>query len=168
VTLGDIEEMVRNGKNVRVRDSKTEEDLTRVILTQILLERHPERLQMFPIAFLHEILRADQMALDWLKVYFGQAKNFIESLPSTAAADLVPGIDLWKLWAPGPGMRPTPSNDESGGEAPPLEERLDKNGAKENQRSGPEKEMAKRLAELERRLKQLEATRDEEPIRKGG
>ena len=104
--------MVRDGKNVRVRDSKTEEDLTRVILTQILLERHPERLQMFPVALLHEILRADQMALDWLTVYLGQAKNFIESLPTTTAADVVPGMDLWKLWMPGEVNPAEPPSEE--------------------------------------------------------
>ena len=149
VTLGDIEEMVQSGKNVRVRDSKTDEDLTRVILTQILLERHPERLQMFSAALLHEILRADQMALDWLKVYLGQAKSFIESLPATTAVDFAPGMDLWKFWMPR-----TNDQDESRGDA------VDDSRPAGDQRSSSEAEMAKRLAELERRLNELESSRD--------
>ncbi len=170
VTLGDIEEMVRNGKNVRVRDSKTEEDLTRVILTQILLERHPERLQMFPVALLHEILRADQMALDWLTVYLGQAKNFIETLPSTTAADFVPGMDLWKLWMPGSAGQADPPNDVAASDVAasdvaaskdaPSEATPEDDQQSDNQRPGSEKEMAKRLAELERRLNELESNRD--------
>lgn len=146
VTLGDVEDMVRAGKNVRVRDSKTQNDLTRVILLQILLERHPERLQMFPTALLHEFLRADQMALDWLKVYLGQAKNFMESLPTTSAADLVPGMDLWQLWMPGAGAGSEPSRDEAPEDNQPP--------------AGSASEMAQRLAELERRLNELEAGRD--------
>ena len=170
VTLGDIEEMVQNGKNVRVRDSKTDEDLTRVILTQILLERHPERLQMFPVALLHEILRADQMALDWLTVYLGQAKSFIASLPTTTAADLVPGMDLWKLWMPGalsqtepptaePPTAEPPTAEPPGAEPPGAEAGRD-NQQEDNQPSRSKKEMADRLAELERRLNELEANRD--------
>ncbi len=73
---------------------------------------------MFPVALLHEILRADQMAIDWLTVYLGQAKNFIESLPTTTAADLVPGMDLWKLWMPGDlNAAETPSAEVQGKDA---------------------------------------------------
>src|SRR5262245_48844890 len=43
VTLPEIAELVRKGRTVTVRDSKTGEDLTRSILTQIILEHHPER-----------------------------------------------------------------------------------------------------------------------------
>lgn len=162
VTLGDIEELVRSGKQVRVRDSKTQEDLTRVVLTQILLERHPERLQMFPVALLHEILRADQMALDWLKVYLGQTKSFIESLPSASASDFVPGMDLWKLWMPGAALRPESSSETEAepDEEPPREAGQRQDRDEEDHPSQSEREMAKRLAELEQRLIQLEASRD--------
>ena len=160
VTLGDIEEMVRNGKNVRVRDSKTEEDLTRVILTQILLERHPERLQMFPVALLHEILRADQMALDWLTVYLGQAKNFIESLPTKTAADLVPGMDYWKLWMPGSPNQTKPPREDAPVESRRVDDQQADGEQADGERSESEKRMAERLAELERRLNELEASRD--------
>jgi polyhydroxyalkanoate synthesis repressor PhaR len=139
VTLGEIEDMVRSGKNVLVRDSKSQEDLTRVILAQILLERHPERLRMFPVPLLHEFLRADQMALDWLTVYLGQAKAFMETLPG--AATFAPGMDYWQRWMTGAALR---SDDESPKENPPSE---------------PDGEMAERLADLERRLKELEARR---------
>ena len=91
VTLGDIEELVFGGRDVRVRDSKSDEDLTRLILTQIILERHPERLKMFPRAFLHSILRADHLAMDWLTAYFGQAMSYMESIVGASAPPLAPG-----------------------------------------------------------------------------
>ena len=152
VTLGDIEEMVREGKNVRVRDSKSQEDLTRVVLAQILLERHPERMQMFPVALLHEILRADQMSLDWLKVYLGQAKVLMESLPATAASGFIPGMDYWKRWMPG-----AVTSSESPAEQPSDET---EESVKNSQPSRSEKQMAERLAELERRIIELEANRE--------
>ncbi|MCA9213708.1 MAG: polyhydroxyalkanoate synthesis regulator DNA-binding domain-containing protein [Planctomycetales bacterium] len=145
VTLGEIEEMVRSGTNICVRDSKSKEDLTRVILTQILIERHPERLQMFPVALLHEALRADQMAFDWLKAYLSQAQAFMNSLPSSAATPFVSGLDIWKQWMPGVGTQTPPDVEPTSGASPSDDS---------------ETEMAKRLAELERRLKDLETNRE--------
>ena len=69
ITLQDIEDLVCQGHTLDVRDSKSDEDLTRVVLTQILLERHPERMDMFPIAFLHLMLRANDLALEFLRVF---------------------------------------------------------------------------------------------------
>ena len=97
VTLRDIESLVLAGKDVRVRDSKSEEDLTGTILTQILLERHPERMRVFSVPFLHALLRADQMAIDWLSVYFGQAMSVMQGTSTTG----LPGMELWKGMMPG-------------------------------------------------------------------
>lgn len=148
VTLGDIEAMVLEGRNVSVRDNKSDEDLTRVILMQILLERHPERIKLFPAAVLHEILRADQMALDWMAVYFGQAKSMLDGMTGTG---FVPGMDLWKPFAsknaadvsPPTARNPADASTDSG---------------KREQES--QTEMADRLAALERRLKELEGKKD--------
>lgn len=144
VTVGEIEAMVLSGKDVRIRDNKTQEDLTRVVLMQILVERHPERLKMFPIAFLHELLRADQLALDWLTVYLGQARTMMRGFADSTAAPLAPGIEYWQSLLSGMiggKVRPEPSSDD---EVPASDE------------SQREQDLLKRLAELEARLKQLE------------
>ena len=39
ITLQDLEDLVLQGKKIEVRDSRSGDDLTRPILTQILLER---------------------------------------------------------------------------------------------------------------------------------
>ena len=141
VTVGDIEAMVLEGRNIRVRDSKSDEDLTRVILTQILLERHPERMKLFPVPFLHAILRADRMALNWLSVYFGQALSFMEEIKRAPGVQLVPGMNLWRSLMAG------------GASSPPGEktEPVEQDGFEDRQ------ELANKLAEMERRLKQLES-----------
>lgn len=146
VTLGEIEALVLRGQNVRVRDSKTDEDLTRVILVQILLERHPERMKMFPVVFLQEILRADQMALDWLTVYFGQAKAFMEGVANSASASFMPSVNFWQSFMTG--SKKTPEALAAENSIPHAEEN--------RERPQSEIAMAKRLAELERRLNQLE------------
>ena len=92
ITLQDLEALVMEGKKIEVRDSKTGEDLTRAILTQILLERHPERMEMFPVAMLHGILQANDMVLDFFRAYLRQSVAVLEQLqqPTPQATFLAP------------------------------------------------------------------------------
>lgn len=85
VTLGDIESMVREGQTIEVHDSRTGEDLTRQVLTQILLERHPDKMDFFPVALLHGLLRANDLATDFWKAYLRQALQTLEGLQRNVA-----------------------------------------------------------------------------------
>jgi len=78
VTLQEIVAMVREGKAVTVRDSKSQEDLTGTILTQILLEYHPERVGVFPVPFLHLMIRANEIVLAFLREYLRQSLTYLE------------------------------------------------------------------------------------------
>jgi polyhydroxyalkanoate synthesis repressor PhaR len=168
VTLGDIESIVLEGKSVRVLDSKSGEDLTRMILTQIILERHPERMHMFPVAFLHEILRADKLVLDWLAVYFGQALKLMEGVSRRPTLPLLPGLDFWRALfvnsppAASPESKATNSASSpsvSGGQA--SSETLNVTAISElpaDPEGNPSLELVTRILELERRLAQLEQT----------
>jgi polyhydroxyalkanoate synthesis repressor PhaR len=84
ITLQDLEDLVKKGKKIEVKDSKTGEDLTRSILTQILLERHPEKMEMFPVAMLHGILQANDMVLEFLRGYLRQSLTILEQLQQPA------------------------------------------------------------------------------------
>jgi polyhydroxyalkanoate synthesis repressor PhaR len=84
VTLQDIETLVLEGTNVVVRDSRTGEDLTRQVLTQILMERHPQKMDLFPVAMLHSILRANALALELWRGYMTQALAAMDSLKKAA------------------------------------------------------------------------------------
>ena len=90
VTLQDIETLVLEGTNVEVRDSRTGEDLTRQVLTQILMERHPQKMDLFPVGMLHSILRANDMAVDLWRGYMRQALAAMESLQKVAAPFALP------------------------------------------------------------------------------
>jgi polyhydroxyalkanoate synthesis repressor PhaR len=80
VTLGEIEDLVLEGRTIEVRDSRTGEDITRQILTQILLERHPDKMEFFPAAFLHALLRANDLATEFWRAYLRQAMIALDGL----------------------------------------------------------------------------------------
>lgn len=79
VTLQNVEDTIRQGRTVSVRDSKSGEDLTRSILTQILLERYPERLELLPVNLLHLILRANEMLLGVIRESVRQSLRYVEA-----------------------------------------------------------------------------------------
>jgi len=78
ITLQDVEDAVQRGRTVVVRDSKTGEDLTRSILTQLLLERHPERMDLFPISLLHLMIRSNEVMLGVIRESVRQSLGYIE------------------------------------------------------------------------------------------
>jgi polyhydroxyalkanoate synthesis repressor PhaR len=56
VTLEEIEEMIRAGREISVVDATSGEDLTSVTLTQIILENERNRRANLPSAFLHQLI----------------------------------------------------------------------------------------------------------------
>lgn len=132
VTLGDIEELVRTGHTIEVRDSRTDEDLTRPILAQILLERHPDKMEMFPVAMLHGILRANDLAIEFMRTYMRHSLAALEHVQVPAPALPLPTpLDWMVSFFPGMTPRPPVAPDTAS--------------------------MARRLAELEDRIERLEA-----------
>lgn len=150
VTLQELEQLVRDGRTICVRDSKTGEDLTRTILTQIILERFPERMDLIPVPLLHMLLRANDLALDWLRTYLRQSLAFLEQMPGSmlssaftppqafttppsftpptpfaAATPFTPPVDwmrsLFAPWQETPSQQPkAESSDQAVPDSPPV------------------------------------------------
>jgi polyhydroxyalkanoate synthesis repressor PhaR len=57
VTLDDLAEMVRSERDFVVYDAKTGEDLTRAVLTQIIVEQESRGENLLPISFLRQLIR---------------------------------------------------------------------------------------------------------------
>jgi polyhydroxyalkanoate synthesis repressor PhaR len=57
ITLEDVADMVRQGEDLKVVDARTNEDLTRAVLTQIIVEQEAKGENLLPIKFLREIIR---------------------------------------------------------------------------------------------------------------
>ena len=67
VTLEEIEEMIRAGKEISVVDAASGEDLTAVTLTQIVLENERNHRGNLPIVFLHQLIKHGEAWQDFLQ-----------------------------------------------------------------------------------------------------
>ena len=56
VTLDDLATMIKEGGNFVVYDAKTGEDITRSVLTQIIVEQEQKGQNMLPISFLRQLI----------------------------------------------------------------------------------------------------------------
>lgn len=56
VTLEDLFDMIKVGDVFEVKDAKTEEDLTRSVLTQIIFEQEGKGYSLLPISFLRQLI----------------------------------------------------------------------------------------------------------------
>lgn len=57
VTLDDLARMVREGRDVVVQDAKTGEDISRSVLTQIVLEQEARGQPLLSVGFLKDLIR---------------------------------------------------------------------------------------------------------------
>ncbi len=143
VSLEDIERLVLEGQRVEIRDSQTGQDLTRPVLTQIIMDRQPEKMLIFPVDMLHFILRSNDMVTDFLRDYFRHALTYLDYLQrhGTAATNLARPMHWIKAWI-----------DEI---APQRQK--DADATQSNAESGQtDAALAERVAKLEKRLRRLE------------
>ncbi len=63
VGLSDIYDLVAQGYDVQVLDSRTGDDITNSVLMQIILDRESDKLIAFPPAILHQIIRTQRQFL---------------------------------------------------------------------------------------------------------
>lgn len=84
VTLEDLRELIKNNEDFVVRDAKTEEDLTNIILAQIILDQEGKGTNLLPLSFMRDIIRAydnslQQMLPTYLESSMAQFKEHQES-----------------------------------------------------------------------------------------
>ncbi len=56
ITLENLSQMVRDGRDFRVVDAKTDEDITHTVLTQIIMEEEGRGKAMLPAGFLRQLI----------------------------------------------------------------------------------------------------------------
>lgn len=107
VTLEELEELIRAGKEISVVDVSTGEDLTSVTLAQIILENERSRRASLPTAFLHQLIKHGEAWQEFVQKTF---KSSLEGIMSSQReADRV--FREWALragWLPSPGAAPAP------------------------------------------------------------
>jgi polyhydroxyalkanoate synthesis repressor PhaR len=73
VTLNQVADLIRQGRQVEVADAKTNEDVTAFILTQIILEEAKNKKFLLPIPVLHLIIQfGDNILGDFFEKYLQQ------------------------------------------------------------------------------------------------
>ena len=83
--------MVRNGKDVQVVDAKTGEDLTRLTLTQVIVEDAKDQRAALPLEVLRELIVASNHAgRDFVMWYLKSAFDAYRKLEGTVESSLQP------------------------------------------------------------------------------
>jgi polyhydroxyalkanoate synthesis repressor PhaR len=114
VNLSDIAAAVRRGAEIKVVDAKSGEDLTRVILTQIIVEDAKEQPTGLPLELLRQLIVAsDQAGKEFLMWYLHSAFEAYHKLQDTVQSRLsevrsaaLSPLNLMKNFLTGP---PNPS-----------------------------------------------------------
>jgi len=83
INLEDIAEFVRAGKDVQVVDAQTGEDLTRVTLTQIIMEDAKQQPTGLPLELLKQlIVSSDRMGREFIMWYLKSAYDAYQTVQS--------------------------------------------------------------------------------------
>jgi polyhydroxyalkanoate synthesis repressor PhaR len=79
VTLNEVADYIRQGRNVQIFDAKSKENVTAFTLTQIVLEQAKNNNALLPDAVLHMIIRyGDNLLGEFFEKYFIQTfQNFV-------------------------------------------------------------------------------------------
>jgi polyhydroxyalkanoate synthesis repressor PhaR len=117
VTLEEIEEMIRAGREVSVVDAATGEDLTSVTLAQIILENERNHRSALPAAFLHQLIKYGEAWQDFVQ---RSMRSSLEGLVSNQREM----ERVFREWSVRAGWGPAASREEPRREAEPEAQRL--------------------------------------------
>jgi len=149
VTLEEISSLIRNGYEVKVIDSQSGTDISKVVLIQVILESEKNREDILPVSFLHMLIKyGNKIAKDFFENYFLMMFQPYLSVQNNMQKNL----HIWKElgWTP-PGF---PNNEEIDGND--QEERFDKDITRDLEKGDKKKIDTDNVKNLEDRLKQLE------------
>jgi len=160
VTLDDIGALIREGNEVKVIDSQTGTDISKVILIQVVLESEKNKEDILPVSFLHMLIKyGNKVAKDFFENYFLMMFQPYFSVQENFKKN----IRLWQEmgWIP-PGVKLPPNFDlmnlteiPAGGELPWVKSE----SAKETtppQTAMEVEYLKEKIKELEKKIKSLD------------
>jgi polyhydroxyalkanoate synthesis repressor PhaR len=142
ITLEEVRQLVLSGESFEVRDAKTNEDLTRAVLLQIIAEHEQHGQPIFSTTLLSQIIRFYGDAMQGfvggylensLKVFLEQQHKFRDQLNSLLGQTpwsmlnevTERNLELWRSLQGGAaaGAKTTPSADDPEGDKPTRKRR---------------------------------------------
>jgi polyhydroxyalkanoate synthesis repressor PhaR len=148
VNLEDIAAFIREGREVKVVDAKTGQDLTRVTLTQIITEDAKDKPTGLPLELLRQlIIASDEVRQEFVMWYLKSAfdtyqkvQDAVQNRLGEVQSAILSPVDMMKKFLVG---TPSPQPGESGSELDALRKRVaeleaklpKKPGAKRTKRS---------------------------------
>lgn len=150
VNLEEIAAMVRNGKDVEIVDAKTGEDLTRMTLTQVIMESAKDQPTGLPLEVLKQLIVAsDQVGQEFLGWYLKSAFENYQSLQSAVRGGLsnmqsaaMSPLSMMRSFLQGPAAAPAPKAEES--ELEGLRRRVAEMEARQSQSKKTKKKSARK------------------------
>jgi polyhydroxyalkanoate synthesis repressor PhaR len=136
VTLPQVTEMIREGREIMVVDAETKEDVTAFILTQIVQEEARKKSFLLPVSLLYLLIRhGDGVLSEFFEKYLEQTlKNYLAYKTaaddqfrqwlelgrdfSTRTQKAMSGLTPFQPWMDFFGAREKPKKTEEGEEGP--------------------------------------------------
>ncbi len=134
VTLEELEELIRHGREIRVVDAVSGEDLTSLTLAQIILENQRDRRSSLPTSFLHQLIKHGEAWQEFLQ-------QSLQASLSGVVASQREAERVWREWGSRAGWGPT-TDRETAAPAP--------------ERASELEELRAEVAALKAKLKDLE------------
>lgn len=164
VSLEDIDKLVQSGRRVEIRESQSGKEITRSVLTRILLERQPDKMLLFPIDMLHFILRANDVSTGFLRDYFQHSLTYLDYLSrhSSASSALARPMHWVKAWLDSMTSQRSENGEEIDRSGEVDSSQSDEREAESMSEDKEDKalKLARRIEQLERRIGQLETQED--------
>jgi polyhydroxyalkanoate synthesis repressor PhaR len=146
VTLEEIEEMIRAGREISVVDAASGEDLTSVTLTQIILENERNHRANLPSAFLHQLIKHGEA---WHDVVQRTMRSSLEGFVSSQR-DMERVFREWSAragWGPVTGTTATTDPKREGGAEAEAEKLREEVSALRDRLRSLEERLQKRKAD---------------------
>lgn len=129
INLDEIAQLVKDGRDVKVVDAATGEDITRVVLTQIIMDDAKGADSAFPLDILRQMViasgRATQEgALQYMKAMFDMYQNAYRAMaPQLSPFQFIPGSG--SRGREGSGAASAPAPETNGTEVDELKQRVE-------------------------------------------
>jgi polyhydroxyalkanoate synthesis repressor PhaR len=102
ITINDVADLIKSGKKVQVRDAETDEDMTAIVLTQIVMNKAKNNQELLPVSLLHLAIQFGETQLreffeKYLEETMGNYLHYKKAMDEQMATYLDLGMDFSSL-----------------------------------------------------------------------